>query len=75
MAKTLKLGRRVEYRDGSGFKKLAFVTATADTVQAGTDVPVPGENQAHLKVISPTGKEYNRQSVPMGDGPRTFSLI
>ena len=74
MAK-LKLGKRVEYRDADGFRKLEFITGTAETVKSGGSVPVPGKDEAHLHIVSPTGKQYDRQSVRLGDGPRTFSLI
>jgi hypothetical protein len=75
VAKTLKLGRRVEYRDGAGFRKLGIVTGTAETVTKGTGVTVPGQGNAHILVISPTGKQYHREDVPAGAGPRTYTLL
>lgn len=74
MAK-LKLGKRVEYRDSNGYRKLAFITGTADTIEGGNGVAVPAADAAHLLVVSPTGKTYSRENISLGDGPRTFSLI
>lgn len=73
--KSLRLGRRVEYTSGDGFKKLGFVTATAETVKSGTAVPVPGEGEAHILVVPPTGNQYHRTSVRQGEGPRTFRIL
>lgn len=75
MAKTLKLGRRVEYRDGAGFRKLGFVTGTAETVKAGTGVSVPDQGNAHILVVAPTGFQYHRENIPAGAGPRTYTLL
>lgn len=75
MAKKIGLTKRVEYRDSSGFKKAAVVIGTEDSVQPGTDVEVPKPGTAHLKVFSLKGADYVRLHVPLGEGPRTFSLL
>jgi hypothetical protein len=71
--KQLKLGQRVEYRSADGFAKAAYITGLPETIKSGTDVPVPAEGEAHLLVVSPTGKTYVRHSVKRGDGPRQFN--
>lgn len=75
MAKKIKLGARVEYRDSQGYAKLGLVTGTQDTVSASSNVPGLGKDEAHLIVHSPSGNTYTRQNVRQGDGPQTFSLL
>lgn len=75
MAKSIRLGRRVLYRDSAGFEKLAFITATNTTVKSGTGVAQPKEDEAHLFIVSPTGKTYERKSIKQGEGPRTFTIL
>ncbi len=71
----IKLGARVRYVDGDGFEKLAFVTGTRDTIRKDGSVARPDKGAAHLLVVSPTGKQYARENIPQGDGPRCFSAI
>lgn len=75
MAKNFTLGDRVQYTDGQGFTKLAFITGTRKSIAKGTEVARPEKDQAHLLVISPTGKQYPRESIPFGEGPRTFTTV
>lgn len=76
MAKNIKLGARVEYRDSSGYVKLGLVTGTSDSVQDNEKVSKPSKGEtAHLFILSPSGKTYAKQNVPLGNGPATFSLL
>ena len=59
-----KLGTAVTYVSSKGYDKLAFVTATPETVQPGHDLPDLAEGFVHLVVFSPTGSHYPRFSVP-----------
>ncbi len=74
----LALGTAVEYRDRDGRRKAAFVVATPETIdgdydaQSGIPRPLPGT--AHLQVFSFTGNHYVKHSVPLGEGPTSFSL-
>lgn len=70
-----RLGARVVYTDGQGFEKLGFVTGTRESIAKGTAVQRPDKGSVHLHVISPTGKTYDRQNVPQGEGPRTFRRV
>ncbi len=77
--KSIKLGRRVQYVDSNGFKKLGLINGTADTIQGG-DANVPAitdEDRAHIKVLSPSGKDYQRHNiVRSSDGePNTFEIL
>lgn len=75
MAKTLRLGKTVEYRDSSGFAKAALVIGTRETVQDGTDVKRPAEGNANLRVYRAGGGEpYTRFDVKEGTGPNTWSF-
>jgi hypothetical protein len=70
----------VQYTDGNGYAKLAFVTGTRKTVQKGTGVTRPEKGHANLLVVSPLkpgdpSKWYTRDNVPQGDGPRTWAPI
>ncbi len=71
----IKLGKRVKYTDGDGYEKLAFVTGTRDSVRKDGTAVRPDKNAANLLVVSPTGKQYHRENIPAGAGPRTFSSI
>lgn len=63
-AKKINLGQTVTYISSKGYEKLALVTATPETVQAGHDLPELAEGFLHLFVISPNGTTYPRLSVP-----------
>jgi hypothetical protein len=70
------LGRAVEYRDTDNRTKLAFVIATAETID-GTDpktgITAPDKGRAHLEVHSFTGSTYVKKNIPSGEGPLTFT--
>lgn len=73
--KTLKLARRVTYRDGSGYEKAAMVIGTRSSIQDGTEVQRPDEGNANLLIFKPgTGETYTRFNVPQGEGSNSFSL-
>jgi hypothetical protein len=69
------LGKRVIYTSTDGYQKAAKIIGTAESIQEGTGVPVPGEGEAHLLVFSPTGKTYTRTNVTEGEGPGTFARV
>lgn len=75
MAKKIKLGARVEYRDSAGFTKLGLITGTADSIQPNGNVPALGSGEAHLVIHSASGKTYYRSGVSEGTGPNSFSLL
>lgn len=72
----IRLNKPVTYTDGNGFQKAAVIVGTRDSVKEGTDVARPEKGHAHLRVLSPAGKnrDYDRQNVPLGEGPRTFNV-
>lgn len=70
----IRLNKPVVYTDGNGYKKAAMIIGTRDSIQPGTEVERPKKGFAHLKITSPTGKEYVRPNIPLGEGPRSFSL-
>lgn len=70
-----KLGTAVEYRDGNGRRKAAFVVGTPETIDPGTDVEAPESGAVHLVVFSPTGARYMSYNIPEGEGPHTFSVL
>lgn len=77
MAKGIKLGRPVVYTSHDGFNKAGVIVGTRKSVAKGTAVARPERDQAHIKVLSPTGKDYNRTNVQLGDEagqPGTFVL-
>ena len=63
----IKLGTSVTYISTKGFKKLALVTATPETVTEGHELPELPEGYLHLMVISATGSMYPRLSIPSID--------
>jgi hypothetical protein len=80
MAKTFKLGQRVQYTDGNGYTKAAQITGTRESIKAGTDVVRPEEGAANLRVISPKGKDgdYDRTNVAFSEVAgerRTFTRL
>lgn len=68
-----KLGTRVIYTDGDGFKKSAEVVGTYDSVSSNGSVKRPDEGRAHLLVKSPTGKQSVRENIAYGEGKRQFT--
>ncbi len=73
VAKNL-LGKSVIYTDAQGFQKPALVLGTPDSIQSDTDIEVPNDGTALLKVFSPSGKDYTRNHIPEGVGPRTYAV-
>ncbi len=67
MASAIKLGKLVQYTSKDGFTKAGIVVGTRKSVTEGTNVARPEKNQAHILVLSPTGKQYTRTNVPLGD--------
>lgn len=62
-AQNVTLGMSVLYVDSRGRQKVAVVTGTPESVQEGTNLPVPAEGQANLIVFG--GKSvYFRYQVP-----------
>jgi hypothetical protein len=61
---TVKLGQPVEYISTRGKSKLAFVTATPETVAEGTSVPELSEGQVHLMVVGILTGTSPRLNVP-----------
>ena len=59
------LGQAVSYTSSKGHTKLAFVTATPETVTEGHSLPELSTDQVHLFVVSPNGNTYARYSVPL----------
>lgn len=70
MAEKITLGTAVTYVSTKGYKKLALVTATPETVEPGHDLPELPEGFLHLLVFSPTGSSYPRLSVPSADAAK-----
>lgn len=70
-------GQPVVYRDGAGLEKAAIITGTWGSIKKGTDVTQPAKGSAHLRILHPTKKDrdYVRENVSLGEGPRTFSLV
>lgn len=64
VSKKIKLGQAVTYVSTKGYEKLAFVTATPETVQPGHALPELPEGFAHLVVLAPNGSVSPRYSVP-----------
>ena len=57
------IGEFVTYIDSKGHSKPALITGTPESVQDGTELPVPSEGQLHLMIFSPISI-YPRFSVP-----------
>lgn len=76
-----KLGKNVQvvlYTDSNGYEKPALITGTRKSIQEGTQVPRPDKGHANLFIISPLdpkSRNYTRNNIPMGEGPRTFRLL
>lgn len=72
----ISLRKLVTYTDSNGYMKTAVITGTRDSIAEGTDVPQPDKGCAHLQILHPTDpkRNYARPNVPMGEGPRTFSV-
>jgi hypothetical protein len=73
----IKLGKSVEYTSKDGFTKAGLIVGTRKSVKPGTNVARPEKNQAHVLVLSATGKQYTRTSVPLAEEagqPGTFVL-
>ena len=75
MANKVRLGDFVNYTSTDGFTKLALVIGTRKSVAKDTALARPEKGSAHLKVFSPTGQVYDRQSIPQGEGPGTFAPL
>jgi hypothetical protein len=67
VANGIKLGRAVQYTSKDGFTKAGLIVGTRKSVTEGTNVARPEKDQAHILVLSPTGKQYTRTSVPLGE--------
>lgn len=63
--KAVKLGQTVTYVSTKGLQKLALVIGTPESIAQGHfNVPQLDTDRLHLLVISPTGNQYTRYSVP-----------
>lgn len=70
--KGITVSRPVIYTDGDGFEKAALITGTHESVKPGTGAVRPDEGAANIRVFSPTGKDYPRENIKFGTGPRTI---
>ena len=70
MAKNLRLGGTVEYRDNDGVPHLAFIVATIASEPFSSDL-----QSARLKVVPANGDEYYLDAAAQGEGPGTFSVL
>lgn len=72
----IRLNKPVTYTDSNGYTKAAVITGTRSSIAEGTNVSRPEKGNAHLRILHPTDKtrDYVRENVPQGEGPRTFSV-
>lgn len=62
----------VVYIGTKGHKKAALVIGTPESIDEGTQVPVPSEGYLHLLVFSPTGNAYPKFNVPSEEVAKTI---